>query len=187
MRIGTHIARLIAILLAGTLSAALTTCFAEAEDSRPPARNAPTPNAVRTKRLHVPGDFFEQGRVRFEHAQIDASGVIRVDGHNLELYGVVLVRRTRICTTSEGARWTCGQRAFIALQRLLEGQPVICNFKHATVPPKAVCLIQDKDIAQFLLSEGWAELADGVTDAAYVEAEATAQSRKVGIWADGPP
>jgi endonuclease YncB( thermonuclease family) len=188
MRIGTQIAKLIAsILLAGTLAAGLAgACFAEAGD-RPPARNATPPNAVRTKRLHVPSDFFEQGAVRFERAQIDASGVIRADGHNLEFYGVVLVRRTRICTAPEGARWACGQHAFVALRRLLEGQPVICNFKHATVPPKAVCLIRDSDIAQFLLSEGWAELADGVTDEAYVEAQETAQNRKVGIWADGPP
>jgi len=188
MRIGTQTANLVAsILLAGALGAGLTAaCFAEA-DGRPPVRNATPPNAVRTKRLHVPTDFFEQGSVRFERAQIDVSGVVRADGHNLELYGVVLVRRTRICTAAGGARWACGQHAFIVLRRLLEGRPVTCNFKHATVPPKAVCLIQGGDIAQLLLSEGWAELADGVTEKAYVEAQETAQSRKAGIWADGPP
>jgi endonuclease YncB( thermonuclease family) len=188
MRIRTPIVRLVAsIALAGTLGAELTApCFAEA-DGRPPARNAAPPNAVRTKRLHVPSDFFQQGAVRFERAQIDANGVIRADGHNLELYGAVPVRRTRICSTAEGARWACGQHAFIAQRRLLEGQPVTCSFKHVTVPPRAVCLIRDSDIAQFLLSEGWAELADGVTDEEYVEAQETAQSRKAGIWADGPP
>src|SRR5262249_54889894 len=135
MRIGTLTANLVAsILLAGALGTGLTAaCFAEA-DRRAPAQNATPPNAVRTKRLHVPSDFFEQGPVRFERAQIDASGVIRADGHNLELYGVVLVRRTRICTTAEGARWACGQHAFIVLRTLLEGHPVTCNFKHATVP-----------------------------------------------------
>jgi endonuclease YncB( thermonuclease family) len=188
MRIRTPIVRLVAsIALAGTLGAELTApCFAEA-DGRPPARNAAPPNAVRTKRLHVPSDFFQQGAVRFERAQIDANGVIRADGHNLELYGAVPVRRTRICSTAEGARWACGQHAFIAQRRLLEGQPVTCSFKHVTVPPRAVCLIRDSDIAQFLLSEGWAELADGVTDEEYVEAQETAQSGKAGIWADGPP
>jgi hypothetical protein len=71
MRIRTPIARLVAgIALAGTLGAELTApCFAEA-DGRPPARNAAPPNAVRTK-LHVPSDFFQQGAVRFERAQID--------------------------------------------------------------------------------------------------------------------
>jgi endonuclease YncB( thermonuclease family) len=188
MRISSPIASLVAsIVLAGTLGAELTApCFAE-PDGRPPARNAAPQNVVRTKRLRVPSDFVEQGAVRFERAQIDASGVIRADGHNLELYGAVLVRRTRICTTAEGARWACGQHVFIAQRSLLEGQPITCRFKYDTVPPKAVCLIQDSDIAQFLLSKGWAELADGITDEAYVEAQETAQSSKAGIWADGPP
>jgi hypothetical protein len=33
--------------------------------------------------------------VRFERARIDMSGSILADGHNLNLYGVVLVRRGR--------------------------------------------------------------------------------------------
>jgi endonuclease YncB( thermonuclease family) len=188
MRIRTPFSRLVAgIVLAGTLGAELTApCFAEA-DGRPRARTAAPPNTARTKRLHVPDDFFKQGAVRFERAQIDTNGVIRADGHNLELYGVIPVRRTKICSTAEGARWACGQHAFVAQRRLLEGQPVTCSFKHVSMPPKAVCVIHDSDIAQSLLSEGWAELADGVTDEAYVEAQETAQSRKAGIWADGPP
>jgi hypothetical protein len=36
------------------------------------------------------------------------------------------------------------------------------QFKHAVEPPKAACSVGDKDVAQFLLSEGWAELAEGV-------------------------
>jgi endonuclease YncB( thermonuclease family) len=54
------------------------------------------------------------------------------------------------------------------------------------MPPKAVCSVDDIDITLFLLSRGWAELADDVTEATYVEALASAQSEKVGIWGDGP-
>ena len=35
---------------------------------------------------------------------------------------------------------------------------------------KAVCSVDDQDIAQFLLGEGWAELPLDVTDQAYAEA-----------------
>ncbi len=45
----------------------------------------------------------------------------------------------------------------------------------------------DMDIASFLLSQGWAELADNVTEATYIEAVASAQNKKVGIWGDGSP
>ena len=114
------------------------------------------------------------------------SGSICADGHNLVLYGAVLVRRNRICTSAEGARWACGQRAFMALRKLLDGQSITCSFRHITVPPKAVCWVEDNDVTHFLLSQGWAELADGVTDEIYVEALTSAQSRKVGIWGDGP-
>jgi endonuclease YncB( thermonuclease family) len=55
------------------------------------------------------------------------------------------------------------------------------------VPPKAVCSVDDQDIAQFLLREGWAELPIDVTDQAYVEASELAHSRGLGIWGDAPP
>ena len=82
-----------------------------------------------------------------------------------------------------------------ALRSLLDGKSIACSFKHVTVPPKAVCLVADSDVTQFLdsdvtqflLSQGWAELADGVTEATYVEAVASAQSKKSGIWGEGPP
>ena len=58
----------------------------------------------RTYRLRTPADFFKQEAVRFERARIDMNGSIVADGHNLSLYGVVLLRRDKICTAAEGAR-----------------------------------------------------------------------------------
>ena len=51
--------------------------------------------------------------------------------------------------------------------------------------PKGICWVGEIDIALFLLSQGWAEVADDVTEAPYVEAVASAQSKKIGIWGDG--
>jgi endonuclease YncB( thermonuclease family) len=50
-----------------------------------------------------------------------------------------------------------------------------------------VCWVGDTDVTQWLLSQGWAELAEGVTDESYAEAEASARRRKVGIWGDRAP
>jgi endonuclease YncB( thermonuclease family) len=50
-----------------------------------------------------------------------------------------------------------------------------------------VCWVGDTDVTQWLLSQGWAELAEGVTDESYAEAEASARRRKAGIWGDGMP
>jgi hypothetical protein len=60
----------------------------------------------------------------------------------------------------------------------LEGKSITCRFKHVTVPPKAVCWVGDSDVTHLLLSQGWAELADEVTEANYVEALASARSRR---------
>jgi endonuclease YncB( thermonuclease family) len=117
----------------------------------------------------------------------NASGTIRADGHSLDLYGAVLIRRDRICASPEGARWTCGQRAFMAMRALVEGQPISCSFRQAAGAPKAVCWVGDDDVTKYLLSQGWAELAEGVTEESYVEALASARRSKAGIWGDGPP
>jgi hypothetical protein len=175
------------ILLAGILTAGSAgTCSAQTGE-RPFIHNVTPPGTARTRRLRVPNDFFRQDAVHFARALIDAGGMIRADGHNLNLYGAVLVPRNKICTSDEGIRWACGQRAFVALRNFLDGQPITCSFMHASVPPKAICLVRDRDVTEFLLGEGWAELADGVADEAYVDAQASAQDRKSGIWGDGAP
>ena len=169
------------IVLIAALCVAPVPCGAEGAE-RPRAGHA-----IRVYRPRTPAEFFKEGVVCFERVRIDMNGLIYADGHNLHLYGAVLIRRNRICTSPEGARWACGQRAFLALRNLLEGKAIACRFKHDADPPKAACVVGDKDVAQFLLNEGWAELAEGVIDELYVEAHTSAQSRKAGIWADGPP
>jgi endonuclease YncB( thermonuclease family) len=177
--------RLAVLALAAALVAALAVPAAAQEEGRP-AADAPSRKVIRTKRLRVPANLFERDRVFFKRARVEASGTIRADGHNLDLYGMEPVPRNRICA-AEGARWTCGQRAFIAMRGLLEGQSISCNFIAAKGSPKAVCWVGDTDVTQWLLSQGWAELAEGVTDETYAEAAASARRRKVGIWGDGPP
>jgi endonuclease YncB( thermonuclease family) len=174
---------LAALALVGALGAAPAAPAAAQEEGRTGA-GAPSRKVIRTKRMRVPADLFERDAVFFKRALIEAGGTIRADGHNLDLYGIQLVLRNRICAP-EGARWACGQRAFIAMRRLLEGQSISCSFIAAAGSPKAVCRVGDTDVTQWLLSQGWAELAEGVTDETYVEAAASARRRKAGIWGDG--
>jgi endonuclease YncB( thermonuclease family) len=170
------------------LVAALVTAPAApavAQEEGRPAANTPSRKVIRTKRLRVPADLFERDAVFFKRVRVEAGGPIRADGHNLDLYGLELVRRNRICAP-EGVRWACGQRAFIAMRGLLEGQSIRCSFIAAAGSPKAVCWVGDTDVT-VAPQRGWAELAEGVTDESYVEAAASARRRKAGIWGDGPP
>jgi endonuclease YncB( thermonuclease family) len=176
---------LAALALVGALGSAPAATVA-AQEERAPAAGAPSRKVIQTKRLRVPADLFERDVVFFKRAQVEAGGTIRADGHTLDLYGLELVRRNRICA-SEGARWACGQRAFMAMRGLLEGQSISCSFIAAAGSPKAVCRVGDTDVTQWLLSQGWAELVEGITDESYIEAAASARRSKAGIWGDGPP
>jgi endonuclease YncB( thermonuclease family) len=121
-----------------------------------------TRDPIRTSRPRTPAEFFKQDAVRFERVRIDMNGLIYADGHSLSLYGAVLIRRNKICNPPDGVRWACGQRAFMALRNLLDGKSIACTFRHIAGPLKAACSVGDNDVAQVLLTEGWAELADGV-------------------------
>jgi endonuclease YncB( thermonuclease family) len=179
--------RLRALTFAVALCAGPASLAAAQEGGRPATGDVAARKVIRTQRLRVPADLFERDTVLFKHVRVDANGTIRADGHNLDFYGAVLIRRDRICASPEGARWACGQRAFMAMRQILEGQSISCSFVTATGAPKAVCWVGDNDVMHSLLSQGWAELADGVTNESYVEAAVSARRRKVGIWADGPP
>ena len=168
-------------VVAGTVLSVAVCAFPVAEGAEKPER------PIRTYRPRTPAEFFNQEIVRFERVRVDMNGLIYADGRNLSLYATVLIARNRICTSPEGARWACGQRALMALRNLLEGKSIACRFKQMADVLKAACSVGDSDIAQFLLAEGWAELAEGVTEEIYVGANASARSRKIGIWADGPP
>jgi endonuclease YncB( thermonuclease family) len=167
------------------LAAALCPLQVAPGAERPERPHASDP--IRTYRPRTPVEFFKQDAVQFERVRVDTNGVISADGHSLSLYAVVLVARNKICSPPDGGRWACGQRAFMALRNLLEGKSIACTFKHIAGPPKAACSVDGDDVAQMLLTEGWADLAEGVTEQTYVEAHSSAQSRKVGIWADNPP
>jgi endonuclease YncB( thermonuclease family) len=179
-------AGLAALALTASLGAAPAAPAAAQEEGRP-AADVPPRKVIRTQRLRVPADLFQRDTVSFKRARVDAGGTIRADGHNLDLYGMVLIRRDRICASPEGARWACGQRAFMAMRQLVEGQPISCSFMAAAGAPKAVCWVGDNDVTQWLLSQGWAELAEGVTDESYIEAAAFARRKKAGIWGASPP
>jgi len=161
--------------------------YSVAQD-QPRARELSRSGPVRVfRKRESPVLFSQEGEVRFQKAYVHQDGSILADGHSLDLYGAMLIRRNRICASEEGARWTCGQRAYMALRALLAGRPITCSFKQIGVPPKAVCSMDGQDMAQLLLREGWAELPIDVTYQAYVEASKVAHSRGLGIWGDGPP
>jgi endonuclease YncB( thermonuclease family) len=125
-----------------------------------------TRDPIRTYRPRTPAEFFNQDAVRFERVRIEMSGLIYADDHSLSLYGAVLIPRNKICNPPDGVRWACGQRAFMALRNLLERKSIACTFKHVAGPLKAACSVGDDDVAQVLLTQGWAGSEPRIPNAA---------------------
>src|SRR5262249_4615794 len=98
---------LASITLAAALGAWSIPCASQ-DGGRPSVRNVAPPKVIRTHRLRITDDFFKQEAVRFERTRVDMSGSILADGHKLNLYGAVLVRRDKICTTAEGGGGRAG-------------------------------------------------------------------------------
>jgi hypothetical protein len=78
--------------------------------------DAPSRKVIRTNRLRMPADLFERDAVSFKRARVEAGGTIRADGHNLDLYGLELIPRNRICAPEGAPRWGLAGRTIHKLQ-----------------------------------------------------------------------
>ncbi|MDO8879112.1 MAG: hypothetical protein Q7V40_23800, partial [Pseudolabrys sp.] len=114
--------------------------------------------------------------------QVGNDNTLLTDQHAIELYGVNILPRNQICTYSSGERWACGQRTYIALLNILGAATVDCRPQQENQPRIVVCHLGGRDIAELMLREGWATLANGVTEQHYMDAATAASTNKNGMW-----
>ncbi|HVY59314.1 MAG TPA: thermonuclease family protein, partial [Xanthobacteraceae bacterium] len=157
------------------------------EGAAPAVRDVTPAGVLRVFRSKDNPDFLPDGARHYTNVRVGDDAILQADGARLRLYGIALPPRRKICRTATGARWTCGQRALMALRALVEGQLISCVLKDAAPVALAVCRVRNVDISGWMLREGWAELASGTSEKAYVEAQSSAQSQKAGIWSLDPP
>lgn len=113
-----------------------------------------------------------------------AAGVVEAMGHTVAIAGVDAVAADETCLF-EGKEWACGIRARTAFRLWLRGRAVTC-----AVPPEAdpktitaACRLGKQDVAQWLVSNGWARAAEG---GPYGDAEEKARAAKKGIFGRPP-
>src|ERR1700730_8082774 len=89
---------------------------------------------------------------------------------SFQFFGQCVMPVTHHCCTLE---YVCGAVALARYRRPSLGVSSLdwaAHYRAAFFSGQAtVCSVDDQDIAQFLLREGWAELPIDVTDQAYVE------------------
>jgi endonuclease YncB( thermonuclease family) len=175
---------MILFLLHATLG--VTDAFAQTAN---PVRDITPPGVTRVFRsadARTPIDELH----RFARARLDPKGVLWTENQKLDLHGVVLPDPKRICAAPTGPRWMCGQRALGALRTVVQDGPIACrkiadlNGDSATWRCQAGGIA---DLALWMLAEGHAEIAPGITERSYVEAAGTAKMRRIGLWSDGSP
>ncbi len=164
-----------------------TDSVAAAERAPAAVRDVTPPGVLRVYRSKEEPDFLPDGARRYANVRVGEDAVLQTAEGRLKLYAISLPPRRKICQTPIGARWACGQRALMALRSLLEGQVIACVTREPAAVPVSVCRVQNMDVSTWMLREGWAELARGVQDRIYVEAQSVARARKAGLWSIDPP
>lgn len=117
-----------------------------------------------------------------------AAGKIATPGRVITIAGVDPVQLDRTCEGDGGASWPCGMIARTAFRSFLRGRAVRCDFPAGDPAPEvtASCRLGDKDVGEWLLAHGWAELPAGNQDEAYREAALKAEDERRGIHGPGP-
>jgi endonuclease YncB( thermonuclease family) len=178
----------IVVVVSFIISAYSQAVPAQESTKSPAVRDVTPPGMIRAYRTIEPTVIPESNLPKFSNVQVLQDGTLRSGTKTIQLYGVTLPERKKLCTSSRGFRWTCGVTAYVALRNLVQSQSIACNIlseseKHVL----AQCKVDQTDISVWLLQEGWAELAPGVNEKLYANATALAKTNAVGLWSNGPP
>jgi endonuclease YncB( thermonuclease family) len=166
-------------------AAAMSSSIAESGE-RPSIKDVTPPSFSRVYRSGERSGVIRPTEAQRFVARLDSNGDIQIDGERVKLHGLSLLPPRKICMSASGARWTCGQHAFMALHNLVDKKQIGCLPKDAAQPMIVICWVDGVNIAQRILQEGWADLGDGISEIGYVEAVKIAQARKRGLWSDRP-
>lgn len=103
------------------------------------------------------------------------------------LYGFDVIPRSKTCAYTNGDRWACGQRAYVALINAMGATTIDCRETHRQALTSAdgrrsfICHL-GTDLAELMLSQGWGTVQEGVIDPRYLAAAETARIRRAGMW-----
>jgi endonuclease YncB( thermonuclease family) len=164
----------------------LQTVSAQEAEKSPVVRDVTPPGVVRIYRSTELNAASDSKLSKFSDIQVLPNGTLRSSAKTIQLQGITLPKRQRICVSSSGQRWACGVAAYVALRNLVQSRSIACNLLiEGEKNSLGQCKIEQTDIATWLLQEGWAELAVGATEKVYVDAATSAKTRAVGLWSDG--
>ncbi len=147
------------------------------------------PLRPRLARQGASGDLFHAATVETPRAHpplavIDGA-TLQAGDMTVRLAGLTLPADDQTCRRLDGLAVPCLDRANSYLQLLVKGRTVACD--RAGVSTDGIeqgrCRVGETDIAEQMIRQGWAKVADA-SDKRLVVAESAARKQKLGIWRD---
>jgi endonuclease YncB( thermonuclease family) len=87
-----------------------------------------------------------------------------------------------VCIRADGERWACGLHAYATLRNSVVHKSLQCTNEGSPDDPRISCQIDGRNLALILISNGLAELKEGIQEADLLRAQGKAKAAKIGVW-----
>jgi len=127
-------------------------------------------------------DVPERSLIRGDATVIDGD-TLSIDGGPIRLMGIDAPDLNQICLNRFESPFDCGATAKAALEALVKGRRVECTVADhdRDGTSEGECRVNGADIGGAMVARGWAFAYRSLSHA-YSNAEAYAQSKRIGLW-----
>jgi endonuclease YncB( thermonuclease family) len=115
-------------------------------------------------------------------ASVIDGDTIEMHGKRIRLFGIDAVERGQRCQR-DGKPWLCGRESAFALADKIGEHPITCSGDEFDRYLRLVarCSLNGEDLGGWLVENGWAVAFRRYSEL-YVEREARARERRIGLW-----
>lgn len=117
-------------------------------------------------------------------ARVIDGDTLDIGRDRIRLWGVDAPESRQSCTLPNGSTWRCGNGARTALARLAAGATVRCipRYRDRDGRQIARCSVNGQDLAQALVSQGWALDYPHFSNGVFQADQRRARERRLGVW-----
>ena len=115
-------------------------------------------------------------------AKVIDGDTIHISKNKIRLHAIDAPEKKQTCIL-DTEEWFCGKQSTIELKKLISGKIVKCKVNDVDIYNRfiAVCFINNTDINQWMVKNGWA-IAYRYYSEKYIKEEMLARENKLGIW-----